>query len=169
MLAAVLDLVADGSLDELSVPAVSRGSGVSVATIYRYFPTKDELLAAAAAEPSRQALGGVEPTDYAGFQRAMWHDFSKNMALLRHQITSAAGREMREARLARSRAQLAAHIEQFGITPSSPEGERLIAMLLLVSGSLALVELHDRQGLDVDDALDASLWAVQTLIEATKP
>jgi hypothetical protein len=42
-------------------------------------------------------------------------------------------------------------------------------MLLLVSGSLALVELHDRQGLDVDDALDASLWAVQTLIEATKP
>ena len=169
MLAAVLDLVADGSLDELSVPAVSRGSGVSVATIYRYFPTKDELLAAAAAEPSRQALGGVEPTDYAGFQRAMWHDFSKNMALLRHQITSAAGREMREARLARSRAQLGAHIEQFGITPSSPEGERLIAMLLLVSGSLALVELHDRQGLDVDDALDASLWAVQTLIEATKP
>jgi len=116
-----------------------------------------------------EALGGVEPTDYAGFQRAMWHDFSKNMALLRHQITSAAGREMREARLARSRAQLGAHIEQFGITPSSPEGERLIAMLLLVSGSLALVELHDRQGLDVDDALDASLWAVQTLIEATKP
>ncbi len=99
----------------------------------------------------------------------MWHDFSKNMALLRHQITSAAGREMREARLARSRALLATHIEQFGITPSSPDGERLISMLLLVSGSLALVELHDRQGLDVDDALDASLWAAQTLIEATQP
>ena len=76
---------------------------------------------------------------------------------------------MREARLVRGRAQLAAHIEQFGITPSSAEGERLISMLLLVSGSLALVELHDRQGLDVDDALDASLWAVQTLIEATNP
>ena len=69
VLAAVLDLVADGSLDELSVPTVARASGVSVATIYRYFPTKDELLAAAAAEPSRQALGGVEATDYAGFQR----------------------------------------------------------------------------------------------------
>lgn len=169
VLGAVLDLVADGSLDELSVPSVARASGVSVATIYRYFPTKDELLAAAAAEPSRQALRGVEATDYAGFQRAMWHEFSKNMALLRHQISSAAGREMRDARLARSRAQLTTHIERHGIAPSSPEGERLISMLLLVSGSLALVELHDRQGLEVDDALDASLWAAQTLIEATKP
>jgi AcrR family transcriptional regulator len=169
VLEAVLDLVAGGSLDELSVPAVARHSGVSVATIYRYFPTKDELLAAAAAEPSRRALDGVEAGDYAGFQRAMWHEFSKNLALLRHQVTSTAGREMREARLSRSRAQLAVHIAQFGITPSSPEGERLICMLLLVSGSLALVELHDRQGLDVDDALEASLWAAQTLIEATQP
>jgi AcrR family transcriptional regulator len=169
VLEAVLDLVARGSLDELSVPAVSRASGVSVATIYRYFPTRDELLSAAAAEPSRQALSGGEARDYASFQRSMWRDFSKNMALLRYQVSSTAGREMREARLARSRAQLASHIERFGIEPSSAEGERLIALLLLVSGSLALVELHDRQGLAVDDALDISLWAAQTLIEATRP
>ena len=56
VLAAVLELVADGAFDELSVPAVAKRSGVSVATIYRYFPTRDDLLAAAAAEPSRQAL-----------------------------------------------------------------------------------------------------------------
>ena len=96
----MLELVAEGSLDELSVPAVAQRSGVSLATIYRYFPTRDELLAAAAAEPSRRALSQPpaprpDDDDLAAFQRAMWHDFAGNLPLLRHQIASAAGRAMR--------------------------------------------------------------------------
>jgi AcrR family transcriptional regulator len=173
VLGAVLDLVAEGSLDELSVPAVARRSGVSLATIYRYFPTKDQLLAAAAEEPSRQALA-AEPDrhpgddDFAAFQRAMWTSFASNLPLLRHQITSEAGRDMRQARLARSRAQLAVYIKGRSVDPESAEGQRVIAMLLLVCGSLALVELHDRQGLDVDDALSTSLWAADVLIGASQ-
>lgn len=173
VLGAVLELVAEGSLDELSVPAVARRSGVSLATIYRYYPTKDDLLESAAEEPSRQALTAEhtrrsDDDDFAEFQRAMWNSFATNLPLLRHQITSQAGRDMRQARLARSRGQLAGYVKEHGVDPDSPEGERLIALLLLVSGSLALVELHDRQGLSVDDALDASLWAANVLITASK-
>ena len=173
VLAAVLELVAEGSLDELSVPAVAQRSGVSLATIYRYFPTRDELLAAAAAEPSRQALSqppAPRPDDdeLATFQRAMWHDFARNLPLLRHQIASTAGREMRTARLDRSRSLLAGYIERHGIDPQSDGGQRLISLLLLINGSLALIELHDRQGLDVDEALDRSLWAMRALIDATR-
>jgi AcrR family transcriptional regulator len=173
VLGAVLDLVAEGSFDELSVPAVARRSGVSLATIYRYYPTKDRLLAAAADEPARQALaadGDRRPgdDDFAAFQRAMWTSFASNLPLLRHQITSEAGRDMRVARLARSRAQLAAYVEGRGVDAESAEGERLISLLLLVSGSLALVELHDRQGMEVDDALSASLWAADVLIGASQ-
>jgi AcrR family transcriptional regulator len=169
----VLDLVAEGSFDELSVPAVARRSGVSLATIYRYYPTKDRLLAAAADEPSRQALaaeGDRRPgdDDFAAFQRAMWTSFASNLPLLRHQITSEAGRDMRVARLARSRAQLAAYVEGRGVDAESAEGERLISLLLLVSGSLALVELHDRQGMEVDDALSTSCWAADVLIGASR-
>ena len=174
VLAAVLDLLSEGSLNELSVPAVSRKSGVSTATIYRYFPTRDELLVAAANEPSRQVLAAdhqrrVEDDDFAAFERAMWTDFSKRLALLRHQVASAAGRDLRQARLQRSRSQLADYIGQHGIDPTSPEGERLISMLLLVSGSLALLELHDRQDLDIETAIDTSLWATRALISASKP
>ena len=53
----MLDLVGDGRADDLVVPDVGRRSGVSLATIYRYFPTKDALLDAAADEPSRRAAG----------------------------------------------------------------------------------------------------------------
>ncbi len=174
VLGAVLDLVADGTLDGLSVPAVARRSGVSLATIYRYFPTKDQLLSAAAAEPSRQALDSIDrpppnegDDELAAFQRAMWHDFARNLPLLRHQITSEAGREMRVSRLERSRELLAGYVAQRGINPTSPEGERLISFLLLVSGSLALVELVDRQGLEVDIAMEQSIWATRTLLDAT--
>jgi AcrR family transcriptional regulator len=174
VLGAVLDLLAEGSLDELSVPAVARRSGVSIATIYRYFPTRDDLVVAAAAEPARQALAAApdrraSDDELAAFQRTMWHDFAKNMDLLRHQVTSTAGREMRRTRLDESRRQLATYVTGQGIDPTTPEGERVIALLLLVSGSLALVELHDRQGLEVEDAVGVSLWAVRTLIDASKP
>ncbi len=174
VLGAVLELVAEGSFDDLSVPAVARRSGVSLATIYRYFPTKDDLLAAAAEEPSRQALmaddgGRAGDDEFAAFQRAMWTSFASNLALLRHQITSEAGRDMRRARLTRGREQLAAYLEGRGVDAESEEGQRLIALLLLVSGSLALVELHDRQGLGVDDALAVSLWAAEALITASGP
>jgi AcrR family transcriptional regulator len=172
VLAAVLDLVAEGELDELSVPVVARRSGVSVATIYRYFPTRDDLLAAAAAEPSRHALerpvGRADDDELAAFQRTMWHDFAGNLPLLRHQVASTAGREMRQARLERSSHLLAGYLARHGIDPASSAGQRLISLLLLINGSLAFIELHDRQGLDVDEALDRSLWAVRALVDATR-
>jgi AcrR family transcriptional regulator len=63
---------------------------------------------------------------------------------------------------------LAGYIERHGIDPQSDGGQRLISLLLLINGSLALIELHDRQGLDVDEALDRSLWALRALIDATR-
>ena len=172
ILDAVLQLVAEGAIDQLSVPAVAERSGVSVPTIYRYYRTKDDLLAAAAAEPARRALANVAAdlvagADYATVQRALWAELATNLPLLRHQVVAEAGREMRTMRLESSRRQLTAHIERLGVDAESDEGRRLIAMLMLVSGSLALVELHDRQGLDVDEALHTSLWAAHVLIDAT--
>ena len=169
---AVLELVAEGSLDELSVPAVAKRSGVSVATIYRYYRTKDELLAAAAAEPARRALanqtGDGQPDDELfAFQSAMWPEFAQNLPLLRHQVSSEAGRDMRTARLDESRRRLANYLAHRDVDAEEPEGRRLVSLLLLVTGSLALVELHDRQGLTVEEALAVSQWAVRELIDAT--
>jgi AcrR family transcriptional regulator len=171
----VLDLVADGTLDELSVPEVARRSGISLATIYRHFPTKAQLLDAAAAEPQRRALAEASsqpphPGDddpLLAFQRTMWTSFASNLPLLRHQVTSKAGRDMRSARTDTSRRRLSEHLAASGVDAASPEGERLTALLLLLTGSLGLVELHDRQGLALDDALEFTGWAVRTLIDAT--
>lgn len=174
VLTAVLELVAEGSFDGLSVPAVSQRSGVSVATIYRHFPNRDELLAAAAAEPSRRTLASsadhqersAADDAFVLFVRAMWHEFGDNLPLLRHQISSVAGREMRRARVDESRRRLANYIQDLGVEPTSETGQRLISTIMVVTGSVALIELHDRQGLEVDEAIENSLWALRALIEA---
>jgi AcrR family transcriptional regulator len=171
ILDAVLELVSAGELAEISVPDVARRSGASVATIYRYFPTKDALFEAAAAEPALRAAGRVpsesveDPTTYL---REMWTSFAQNMSLLRHQLASDAGREMRAARYDASRRWVASNLGASGVDVTSPEGERLVRLTMLVTSSLAFVDLHDRQGMDPDAAVADVMWAVATLTAATK-
>jgi AcrR family transcriptional regulator len=171
ILDAVLDLVSEGAMGELSVPQVARRSGVSVATIYRYFPTKDAMLDAAAETPVRRVSTAVRPGDLdeaADFLRAMWRDFTDNIALVRRQAASEAGREMRDRRLATSRAWFAEMLERRGVDPKTIEGERLLHVALLLTSSLAFLDLHDRQGLGADEAADHVTWAVTELIDSTR-
>jgi AcrR family transcriptional regulator len=171
ILDAVLDLVADGNLTEISVPDVARRSGASVATIYRYFPTKDALFEAAAAEPALRAAGrlpedGVD--DPSAYLLELWTSFAQNMALLRHQLTSDAGREMRDARYEASRRWVASTLERAGIASASDAGVRMTRLGLLLTSSLAFVDLHDRQGVDPQTAVDDVMWAVAALTAATR-
>lgn len=166
---AVLDLVADGSMAELSVPLVSRRSGVSVATIYRHFPTKDALLYAAAEEPARRAAGaGVADADGDAYLRKLWTDFAEHLDLLRHQVVSETGREMRDRRYEVSKEWFAERVAQDGIDPTTAESGRLVRLALLLTSSLAFLDLHDRQGCPPDDAVDDVTWAVSALTAATK-
>jgi AcrR family transcriptional regulator len=171
ILDAVLDLVAEGRLPAVSVPDVARRSGASVATIYRYFPTKDALFQAAAEEPARRVAGDLprEEIELGGaYLRELWTSFAENMALLRHQLASDAGREMRAARLEASRQWFVSAVAQRGVDPGSAEGARLVRLALLLTSSLAFVDLHDRQGVDVDTAAADVTWAVTALEAATR-
>ena len=171
ILDAVLDLVSEGRADDLVVPDVSRRSGVSLATIYRYFPTKDALLDAAAEEPARQAAGmpvGTEITDGDAFLRTMWHSFVDNLPLVRRQATSEAGREMRNRRYEASRTLLADQLTRGGLDTDTATGARVVRMSLLLTSSLAFLDLHDRQGLGPDEAADDVEWAIAALVRAAQ-
>jgi AcrR family transcriptional regulator len=53
VLDAVVDLVNDGADDELQMKEIAERSGVALGTIYRYFSSKDHVLAAALVEWTR--------------------------------------------------------------------------------------------------------------------
>ena len=124
ILTTVLELVAEPGAGDVAVPEVARRSGVSVATIYRYFPTKDALLDAAADEPARQAAGiahgdatargaaanprrrqaaptegQIRPEEGPAYLRALWRSFEGKLPLVRRQPASETGRAMRAAPL----------------------------------------------------------------------
>jgi len=170
ILSAVLDLVAEQSMSELSVPLVAERSGASVATIYRYFPTKDALLNAAAEEPSRRA--GQEPIsdthDGPDYLRKMWEDFAGHLDLVRHQVASETGRDMRNRRYDAAKAWFTKSIAAEGIDPRSAEGRRLVRLSLLLTSSIAFLDLHDRQGQSPGAAADDVTWAVAALADATR-
>lgn len=170
ILSAVLDLVAEESMSELSVPLVAERSGVSVATIYRYYPTKDALLNAAAEEPARRAGGSIidEGADGSAYLRKMWEDFAGHLDLVRHQVASDTGREMRNRRYDAGKAWFGQSIAQQGVDPETAEGRRLVRLGLLLTSSLAFLDLHDRQGQSPAEAVDDVTWAITALTGATR-
>ena len=163
ILDAVLDLVAEGALTEVSVPDVARRSGASVATIYRYFPTKDALFQAAAEEPASARRPATCPTARSvGGPSTSASCGRRSPRTCRCCATSSRRTPGREMRAARSR--LAAVVRRRRREPrhrpASDAGRRLVRLALLLTSTLAFVDLHDRQGVDAETAAADVTWAV---------
>ncbi len=170
---AVVELVTDEHPASLSVPAVARTAGTSVATVYRYFPTKEALLDAASligGEETREKLSGF-PTTFAEFDAVLpfaFAELARHLPLARNQLASPLGRELRRRRWLAKATAVDAAMARDGLEPTSPAGRRLAAVVDVLTSSTALLELHDKAGLPVDEAAAVVSWAVKTLLEASR-
>jgi len=170
---AVVELVTDEHPASLSVPAVARLAGTSVATVYRYFPTKEALLDAASligGEETREKLAGF-PMTFAELEAVLpfaFAELARHLPLARNQLASPVGRELRRRRWEDKAAAIDAAMVRDGLDPSSTHGRRLAVIVDVLTSSTALLELHDKAGLPVDEAADAVSWAVKTLLEASR-
>jgi len=167
---AVSDLVANDHPAAVSVPAVARRAGVGVATVYRYFPTKEALLDAA-------ARGAVSPSaarlpdrfdDVGPALKAAWTELADQLPLVRNQFASPLGRDLHHRRWEAKRGAMSSVLEADGVDPASLPGRRLLAVADVLTASTALLELHDTAGVAVDDAADWCAWALDVLLRATK-
>lgn len=171
---AVAALVTEEHPAAISVPAVARRAGVGVATVYRYFPTKEALLDAASlvgSEASR-AVTGPLPTTFAQLAELLpmsWAELSgEHLGLARNQLASPAGRALRRRRWKAKQASTRAALVAAGLDPATPEAERLAAVADVLTSSTALLELHDKAQIPVDTAAQHVLWALSVLIDATQ-
>jgi len=98
ILAAVADLLERGDAEEVTVPAVAEVSGVSLRTIYRYYPTREELLEAAGRWIGDELLKHPYPRDLDDvadlFQEGA-RDFDERPGLVRALALSQLGRQVR--------------------------------------------------------------------------
>jgi AcrR family transcriptional regulator len=167
ILAAVADLLEEGRLHELTMPAVAKASGVSLRTVYRYYPTREELLEAAGRWIGDELLAHPYPRDLddvADFFEAGARDFDERPGLVRAMAFSQLGREVRgyrrRERLEALRGSLRAEL------PGLDEGElrRAEAVLAYLHNILAYTTLREENGLSGEEVGTAIGWAIRTLI-----
>jgi AcrR family transcriptional regulator len=171
---AVAELVADAHPAAVSVPAVAARAGVSVATVYRYFPTKEALLDASTlvmgADATITSLADIPRSfeELTAVLPAAFADLVQHLPLARNQLASPLGRELRRRRWEAKQVAMRAALEGSGIDPDSPEGERFAAIADVLTSSTALLELHDKAGIPADEAAAHVLWALGVLEQATR-
>src|SRR5215213_3666466 len=88
----------------VSMPAVAERAGISVRTLYRYFPTKEELRRAASAwmdRSTRAAMAGrrLDLEVLPEYLAMLWKELGAEIPAVRTQHATAEGRALRAARL----------------------------------------------------------------------
>jgi AcrR family transcriptional regulator len=167
ILGAVADLLEQGDLDELTVPAVSDASGVSLRTIYRYYPTREELLEAAGRWIGDELLKHPYPRhvdEIADLYQEGTEDFDERPGLVRALAFSQLGQRVRGYRR-RERLEAIDRTLRSELTGlSEPELRRAQAVLAYLHNMLAYTTLREESGLTGDEIGEAISWAIRTLI-----
>jgi AcrR family transcriptional regulator len=156
-----------GDADDIPMETLAREAGVSRRTLYRYFPSRADLLAAAGEWIRAEALQlpvdigdeGIAESFRSATTR-MQQRPQLARALLRTQTGRAVRSGYRDARVKAIRT--AVRREVPGL--SRREVERAAAVLGLLCSSSAWITIQDESGLEASSAQAAVVWAIETLL-----
>jgi len=167
ILRAAQEQLVDHGFTDFNIPGLAEAAGVSVRTIYRYFPTKDALLqdlaywiddqigSPKAPRTLDEMMDGIE-TIFAAFE--------DNESLMRAQWLTTQGRLLREKGRFRRLSALEGTVKQS--LPNLPPGElrRATAILSLLLSSRTWQALKDDFGMDGRESGKLITWATRTLV-----
>lgn len=156
-----------GDADEVPMEELAREAGVSRRTLYRYFPTRADLLVAAADWVRAEVLQLPIEIGDEGIARSFRLAAARlegRPRLARALLRTATGRALRggyrNARVDSIRRAL--RREAPGLSPR--ETERAAAVLSYLCSSSAWITIQDESGLDAEHAQAAVEWAIETLL-----
>lgn len=168
ILSAVAELLEAEHAEELTMPDVAAASGVSLRTVYRYYPTRAELLEAAGHWIGEELFRHPYPRDLGEvaerFRTEVAH-FDERPGLVRALALSQLGREVRGyRRRERLGAIRKALRDELGGLPED-ELRRAEAVIAYLHNMLAYTTLREENGLSGEQIGEALAWAIQTLVE----
>jgi AcrR family transcriptional regulator len=168
ILSAVAELIERGSPDELTMPGVAEASGVSLRTVYRYYPTREQLLEAAGRWIGDELFKHPYPRDLdevADLYQEGCRDFDERPGLARALAQSQLGQRARgyrrRERLEAIRRALRAECGALG----EEELRRAEAVLGYLHNILAYTSLREENELSGEEIGQAVGWAIRTLTE----
>jgi AcrR family transcriptional regulator len=164
-------VLADESPTTLSMPRVAARAGTSLRTVYRYFPTKEALVDAASHTFEATELGLPEPPTLptlADYLTATWKGFTASIGSVRAQHLTPAGRDLREARIPRSRALTRTALAGEGLPLADADLDRLADLVVAITSSSMYLELVDRLGHRERDAAELAAFATAAVVEKAR-
>jgi len=172
---AVLDAVVaqldSTAVEDISMADVAAAAGISLRTLYRYFPDRPALLRAAG-EHLYQSLGITfeiaGPDDVSASFLDAARRLSTGPNLARALVQTTAGRTARStARTERMKA-IRTALEPLTDAVDADTGRRATAVIAHLCSAASWVAISDDSGLDDDDAQHAVAWAIDVLIAALR-
>lgn len=171
---AIVAQVAEQGVRDFSLPRVAERAGVTVRTIYRYFPTRDALFDAVDAEVAKHYTDLPRPKDLDGITncvRPMFESFGRTPQLVRALIRAEASHDVGAVR-ARGRRRRTEAIKT-ALRAEFPhmderERHRLAATIHYLFSAAAWDTLQQTWGLTQAEATDAVEWSVGTLVAALR-
>ena len=168
ILGAVADLLERDDAEELTMPGVAEASGVSLRTVYRYYPAREDLLEAAGRWIGDELLRHPYPKDLdevADLYEEGCRDFDERPGLVRALALSQLGRSVRGYRRRERLDSIgrALRSELDGLTDE--ELRRAEAVLAYLHNMLAYTTLREESGLSGEEIGEAIGWAIRTLTE----
>jgi AcrR family transcriptional regulator len=160
--------MAAGTFDSVSMAEIARAADVSLATLYRYFPSREALLDAIADDTMFQRLGRLPypevPEEIAEVMRKSFEAFDADRDFVRAYFSTELGRTARtRGRRRRVNAIRAAMQPVTAGLPAShrAEAEAVIAYLASIQ---AWITMQDEFGLSGEQVGEAVSWAINTLL-----
>ena len=169
--------MAKNGIAELSIPLIAREAGVSVPSVYRYFPTKRDLVSALDDYAHRKGSFTLDefppietPDDLARVVPLLFKRREAIESTLSAAMYSRLGYEMRRAEFEeRARHFTKALLPAAGNLPRN-EREWLTDVVFILSSFASVRAFRDYLGLDSEAAAERVAWAIRTLARgATAP
>jgi AcrR family transcriptional regulator len=156
----------------LSIPAVAREAGVSVATVYRHFSTKQQLIEAIYPHVMRMAAINQPPPPRSiselrdGVRWYLAHLDSLDEQA-RAVMASGAADDVRRASMPQRVAVFRGLADSVEPKLADADRDRLTRLLVVLTQSSALRMWHDHLGLSVEEVADDIDWVVKATIQAS--
>ncbi len=169
VLDAVIAELEDRAADDVSMGDVARAAGISLRTLYRYFPDRSALLQAAG-EHLYGSLG--VPFDVAGPQdiAASFLDAARRLStrpeLARALVRTTAGRSTRSGVRGRRVEAIQAALRPLTDDLDPDTARWAAAVVTHLCSSASWVLIADESGLEAGDAQQAVAWALDTFVSA---
>ncbi|MBS0409400.1 MAG: helix-turn-helix transcriptional regulator [Proteobacteria bacterium] len=167
IVAAMLEALAAGDLERVTHDALARRVGVARQTVYRHFPDRESLMRALWERVNREVSAQGLPGDEAALADQigpLYANFDRVADLITVTQSTPQGRAMRmsvkDQRAKAFRAAAAAATEGL----SDKEATQAAAVLQLLHGGQAWIEMRQQWGLSGEEAAQACAWAVRTLL-----